>query len=347
MPASNNAPIPATPGRIAAVKRRARQLVGTSYTAQGEHLDPLNGPPPPFTGWSRDEIEAFHSPEMDAFRAGLPPADGGSIRDGVVGDLSTFYDLPPDECARRAVNWEAWSVDEWSSADRSTPDGLRQFYRTTASWSFDLLWYAYLQAEGYGEPMSVTVARFLRDRGVRSGVHLDFGSGVGATSQLFEAMGFETTLADVADGMLAFARFRLERRGSSATFLNLNHDELPTARFDAVTAFDVLAHVPDLDVSLDALWRSIKPGGWLFATFDVRPATAESAWHLYDEEWDLCAQVLEAGFTQRAGLGTVRCYQRLDQRTSARWRAAALYRNPVLRAARRGARSLEVRLRHR
>jgi len=346
MPATENAPTPTIPSRVSAAKRFVLDLIGPIYTAQGDHLDPTTAPPPTFDGWTAADAEAFLSAEMEAFRTGLRPPGGGEVRDGVVADLSAFYELTPEECVARALTWEEWSVEEWSTQDRSTPEGLRDFYRSTASWSFDLLWYAYLQSEGYGPPMSVAVVRFLADRGVRTGSHLDFGSGAGVTSQLFEELGFATTLADVADGLLAFARSRLERRSSGARFINLNEAELPVDEFDVVTAFDVLAHVPDLPATLGSLRGSIRPGGWLFATFDVRAVSAESAWHLYDDDWELCANVVEAGFLQRGRLGTIRCYQRVEPSAGTRVRARWVYRNPALLWLRRVARTAEFRRRN-
>lgn len=79
------------------------------------------------------------SPEMAAYRAGLGLSSQPDVRAAVVDDLSTYYLLDPQECVRRCVNWEAWSVEEWQSEDRSTPEGIRSFYNSTHSWSFDLL----------------------------------------------------------------------------------------------------------------------------------------------------------------------------------------------------------------
>ena len=44
---------------------------------------------------------------------------------------------------------------------------LASFYQTTQSWAFDLLWFAYLQAEGYGYPTSVLALRTMAARGPR------------------------------------------------------------------------------------------------------------------------------------------------------------------------------------
>ena len=332
-------------------KHLVRRLIGPTETAQGRHVDPADSAPVDRDGWAAETHELMASPEMAAFGDVLRPPGGGDIRAGVLQDLSGFYDLDEAECIRRALGWEELSVEEWQAKDRSSPDDLREFYRTTQSWGFDLLWYAYLQTAGHGIPMSVLVARFLETSDVRPGRHLDFGSGAGVTSQLFASLGYQVDLADVSDPLLELARYRLERRGTPAGYLNLNSDLLPTDAYDVVTAFDVLAHVPDLPATLGALRASMRPDGWLLATFDARPQAPESAWHLYDEEWELCWQTERAGFVQVDRIGTIRCYRPIDRTTPAGRLslvgAAVRHRTPVLLALRRAGRSAELRYRSR
>lgn len=331
------------------VRRQVRLLIGNTTSSQGRHLDPLETPLPDHRYWIEGTSRNGHESgtTMRLMSDALRPPGGGSAREGVLDDLSNHYGLTSDECLRACLDWEAWSIDEWNAADRSDEEGLRDFYRELTSWSFDLLWYAYLQAEGYEQPMPVVVADFLARHGQRGGVQLDFGSGVGVTSQVFDGLGWDTAAADVADGLLAFAEFRLQRRGARTRFINLNEEPL-SVRADAVTAFDVLAHVPDIDATVKELHDLIRPGGWLFATFDTRPeGDVAAAWHLYDEEWDMCWRTERVGFVQRATLGPIRCYQRVDPGTHrfAKARAAAVHANPALLAARRTARQLEQRVR--
>ena len=182
---------------------------------------------------------------------------------------STYSGLPVEECVERCRNWESWSVKEWSAADRSSKDGMTDFYRTTESRAFDLLWFAYLQAEGYGLPTSVLALQAIgaRDHGP---AHLDFGSGAGVTSQVF-ASGYETALADISTSLLDFARFRLSRRGQDARFIDLNDEQLAACGYDVITALDTLILIPDLAGVAAGLHAALRPGGWLITNFDVRP----------------------------------------------------------------------------
>jgi SAM-dependent methyltransferase len=192
---------------------------------------------------------------------------------------------------------------------------MTAFYQSTQSWAFDLLWYGYLQAEGVEYPVSVAMARTLPSLRGTAGRHLDFGSGVGTTSQFFSQLGYETELADISTSLLDFARFRLERRGQPARYLNLNHVTLEPGRYDVITAVDTLVHVPDLAATARMLHRALRPGGILFANFDVRPRTAENAWHLYDDDLPLRWTLQRIGFEPEESLdGMITRYRRVEPR---------------------------------
>ncbi|HEV2953850.1 MAG TPA: class I SAM-dependent methyltransferase [Candidatus Dormibacteraeota bacterium] len=310
---------------------------------QGSHLDP--GDPtveiPDPLNWSQGRREAFSSPAMETFRSVLRLEGHGDIRSAIVDDLATYHHLSIEDTVRRAVNWESWSVEEWQTERRDTEQGLVRFYQETQSWAFDLLWYAYLQAEGFHYPVSVAIAVCLGMDGGASGLtHLDFGSGAGVTAQFFGALGCESTMADISTSLLAFSRFRLERRGIAGTkFIDLNQEPLPTAAFDVITAIDTLAHVPDLKSAAANLHRALKPGGMLFANFDVRPPSAENAWHLYDDDLPLRWILHRTGFEQVTSLdGFSIQYRRVPPRGLAHLirglRDLVLLRSPLRRAYR-------------
>jgi SAM-dependent methyltransferase len=317
---------------------------------QGVHPDPADPATPPSDpqSWPTAQQEAFAGAEMEQFRACLRLPGIPDVRAAVLDDLSSYSGLPPEECVERSRNWESWSVEEWLAADRSGPDRLRSFYRTTESWAFDLLWYAYLQTEGYGYPASVMALRAIAAKG-NSRVHLDFGSGVGVTSQLFARAGYETTLADVSTSLLDFARHRLSRRGEAAQFIDLNDEKLDTGRYDVITALDTLAHVPDLADVVADLHGALRPGGRLVTNFDVRPPSPENAWHLYEDDLDLRATVHRAGFVPSGRFGDFVVYRRVDpteaaQRLRVRFDQLVLTSRPR-RAIRRQSRRLAAALR--
>jgi SAM-dependent methyltransferase len=248
---------------------------------------------------------------MELFRASLRLPGISDVRAAVLDDLSSYSGLPPRECVKRCRNWESWSVEEWLAADRSGAGGLTNFYQTTQSWAFDLLWYAYLQAEGYDYPASVLALRTISAQG-HGRAHLDFGSGAGVTSQLFARAGYQTTLADISTSLLDFARYRLSRRGEAARYIDLNDEKLETGRYDVITALDTLGHVPDLADVVASLHGALRPGGWLVTNFDVRPPSLENALHLYEDDLDLRAIVHRAGFVPSGRFGAYVAYRRRD-----------------------------------
>src|ERR1700689_3921531 len=135
----------------------AKLLPPPPVLRQGVHPDPADPATPPLDpqSWSKARQQAFASAEMELFRACLRRPEAPDVRAAVLDDLSSYSGLPPTECVERCLNWESWSVEEWLAADRSGTDRFTNFYRTTESWAFDLLWYAYMQAEGCGYPASV------------------------------------------------------------------------------------------------------------------------------------------------------------------------------------------------
>lgn len=326
--------------------------MSTTRLKSGSHPDPVDPgqPRPEPAHWSPRQQAAFSSSEMQAYRDALRTADLSDVRAAVLDDLSTYYKLSADECVRRCINWEEWSVEEWYQQARRTPEDLANFYHSTQSWSFDLLWYAYLQAEGYRYPVSVAIAQSVPRPGRPGGARLlDFGSGVGATSQLFQRLGYETHLADISTSLLQFARFRLERRGGTATYLDLNTTSPTPNTYDVITAIDTLVHVPDLPATARMLHAALRPGGLLFANFDVRPATKENAWHLYEDDLPLRFQLHRVGFEPEMNLdGMITRYRRVDPSGPAHavrgLRDTVLLRSPLRPAYRTARASMRRRL---
>jgi 2-polyprenyl-3-methyl-5-hydroxy-6-metoxy-1,4-benzoquinol methylase len=281
---------------------------------QGAHPDPCAPgytPPdllsaPPF--WR----EAVDSAEIEIYRRSISIEGQPDVRASILDDLSTYYKLDPEECVRRCVHWESWSVQEWQEKDRSSPEALREFYNSTQSWSFDLLWYAYLEAQCAVYPTPVIAARSLP--GPRRAPRvLDFGSGVGDTAQLLAALGYTVDPADVSRTLLTFARWRLDRRQQQAGYIDLNDHILPTNEYDVILAKDVLVHVPDFGETVRTLHAALKPGGMLLANLDTRAPSPENAWHLYGDDLPLRRTLQDVGFEQIGNLdGFLFLYRRAE-----------------------------------
>lgn len=157
---------------------------------------------------------------------------------GAMNDVETFYGTPPT----------------WSSREHDRPIERGRL----------LLQYAYQQATATAPAEPVIALDWLENRGV-GGRHLDLGSGVGLTTQLFVHRGWRSSLAEVSAPVLDFARFRLGRRDVDADMIDLSVDkELPRNRFEAITAFGALIHVGDVDSAAQVVCRALAPRGVLF-----------------------------------------------------------------------------------
>lgn len=101
---------------------------------------------------------------------------------------------------------------------------------------------------------------------------MDFGSGIGSLGLLFARHGIEATLAEVNPRLNDYARWRFDRRGLPAEFVDLRREALPEERFDLITAIDVFEHVPAPSATMTSLARALRPGGTIFLHVPVGPA---------------------------------------------------------------------------
>jgi len=239
-------------------------------------------------------------------------------------ELALYFGMSPDEARQRCLNWEQESVAEWEARDRSSPEGLRDFYHTTQSWIFDTVWYHAQQYHGGQPAESVMIAERLA--GIKSGRHLDFGSGPGSTSLFFSKLGWQVSLADISTTLLEFARWRFAHRNLPAEFYDLNQEELPTEAFDLVTACDVMVHVPDPAATLRQLHRALKPGGLLVFNVDARPKRErENQWHLYLHAYPVLRPVRGVGFERLPRLEFFHVYRKTERRSAPATAGVRLY----------------------
>lgn len=100
---------------------------------------------------------------------------------------------------------------------------------------------------------------------------LDVGAGFGSFVLLARARGFDAIGTEIAEYEIAFARRRLQRLrpGDSPeeVFLaeGIFNPALAPRRFDAITFWNVLEHVPDIKPMLDRAASLLAPGGAVYA----------------------------------------------------------------------------------
>lgn len=190
----------------------------------------------------------------------MAPATG-NLRSELTRELSEYCASPVPDIEARLADATVRFTEEWRSrvTDPSDERAVTSFYNESATELFDL---AQWHAEDSIHCRTLVCAEIASQRSGRT--CLDYGSGIGSDALAFAAAGFDVTLADVSSPLLAFARWRCERRGFSVKTIDLKREPLPSRRFDAVLCFDVLEHIHRPLRTLDRIHDAMTPGGLLF-----------------------------------------------------------------------------------
>jgi SAM-dependent methyltransferase len=176
-----------------------------------------------------------------------------------VRELTEYFGIRRVDALESCVTAGLEAKREWEAEPRHTVHDVEAFYRMTRSCLFENLWsHATAPAEN-----AANVALLAYAQQIGALEYLDFGGGVGSNAILFARAGFNVTVADISPPMLAFARWRLQRRGLSAQFIDLNRQSLPRNRYAFATAVDVLAHLYDPTVELQQLSEALVLNGVL------------------------------------------------------------------------------------
>lgn len=204
----------------------------------------------------------------------------GDVGQEVGLELAEFLGVPVDDVRARLADGTASFTNEWRARVRDPSDErtVTRFYNESTTEAFDL---ANWHATDSIHARSVICADIAAAR--RGQRYLDYGSGIGSDALVFASAGFEITLADVAEPLLAFAKWRCERRGIAVRTIDLKREQPRRQTFDAVVCFDVLEHVHRPLRMLDAISRSMSPGGLLFVHAPFGE-DAERPMHLVHED---------------------------------------------------------------
>jgi 2-polyprenyl-3-methyl-5-hydroxy-6-metoxy-1,4-benzoquinol methylase len=205
--------------------------------------------------------------------------DGYSdLTSSLLGELARY--LGDDEAAVRQRCRQAVATvrDSWKTTVRpESRTSVEAFYDESELYLYDLIWWHTLNDDD--SPLGYVLALdFARRHGCRT--YLDFGCGVASGGILFARNGFEVTNADISTSLLRFSEWRLRTRGLSPDLIDLKERELPEGRFDLVTAMDTFEHLTDPVDAVERLWRSLKPGGFLFARLNTKKNDDDHPQHI-------------------------------------------------------------------
>jgi SAM-dependent methyltransferase len=186
-----------------------------------------------------------------------PPLVAGQHRFDVVEDLVEFTSLPSERVheliGRRIENFRS----EWLQL----PASLRE-----DSW-FYLSSRTYLFANAVHFHDAPAVIEEIADLLPPTARVLDFGGGTGNLALALGARGFHVDYRELSAVQKDFARFRVQRHGLHEQIEILDSwADLPAGRYDAVCAFDVFEHLPDLAQVVRHLAASVAGSGVLIDT---------------------------------------------------------------------------------
>jgi 2-polyprenyl-3-methyl-5-hydroxy-6-metoxy-1,4-benzoquinol methylase len=187
----------------------------------------------------------------------------------LVGELTDYLGIPAGEVGRLGREAPERIEREWKEqVSPGSPDSIERFYDRAEVHLHELTWWHTLAEDD--SPLAYVVAlRFAEAHSCYD--YLDFGSGVGSAGILFARAGFSVCLADISSALLDFSRWRHQTRGLAVQHLDLKLRQLPSGAFDIVTAMDVFEHLVDPVAAVDELWRTLRPGGFLFGRFAATP----------------------------------------------------------------------------
>jgi SAM-dependent methyltransferase len=185
----------------------------------------------------------------------------GDILGELLEEAAAFLGISLEEARDRARDAGERFRAEWraTAPDPSDDRALTRFYNQSDTELFELInWHA-------SDPIHYRTI-ILRDfaAGFPGRELIDYGSGIGNDALVFGQAGFQVTLADISDPLLAFAAWRCRSRGLKVRTIDLKTSSPEPRTFDMAVCFDVLEHIPRPLTIVRQIRASLNDGG-LFA----------------------------------------------------------------------------------
>jgi SAM-dependent methyltransferase len=187
---------------------------------------------------------------------------GRTLEQTLAEEVALYFGKSVDEVVDFWYTSTERLTEEWLTQKPQNEVEITHYYNTNTTYIYELsYWHTLHMNLGLIENVR-SLQKALEAPGRK---YLDFGGGIGANSILFNAHGFDTTLADISSSLLDFARWRFERRQVKATIIDTKVERLPPEKFDFVTAVEVLEHVTNPVAVMQTIMNATKPGGIIVA----------------------------------------------------------------------------------
>lgn len=205
----------------------------------------------------------------------LEPFQSGTVAASLASPGQRLRAQPLEFLGTKGIGFAAeWSRDDVAvevpvlkdfrarAVDLEDREGLLNFYRSTASYIFELT-----AANHQVETLSnyIRAMDALRGEGVRT--VLDFGAGIGTFVLLCARSGMDCTYAELRSKTFAYGAWRTNMHPESAarvSFVEIEGDgAVPPGQWDALICTEVLEHVFEPEALLDRLLERVRHGGFL------------------------------------------------------------------------------------
>jgi SAM-dependent methyltransferase len=237
----------------------------------------------------------------EAWSAALLLSGQTDLRASLLAELAEYLHEPVPSVEARCRSAASDLAQAWRTNTPSTAAEIAQFYEQADAYLYDLTWWHALGADETALVQMEAVETALANHAKTS---LEFGCGIGSLSLVMAQHGLQVTLADVNPRLLDYARWRFDRRGLSARFLDLRLSSLPPTVFDSVIAIDVLEHLADPGAALKSLARTLRAKGILFVHFPPGPLPLYPM-HLWDSPDVLLEHLSDAELSVERAAGSI------------------------------------------
>ena len=256
--------------------------------------------------FSYEEFQRLEKLELDRYQAFwtealiLPPHK--DLYESLVSEIASYTGLKADEikvyCDNAVEDLAAlWRKGHVQPGD---PAALRAYYESKL-WIYELMAWHSLRLDN--TPLAYVMALEFAKKTNRT-KHLDFGSGVGSGTILFERHGIGSWACDISATLLNFGRFRLNNRmtafaGGSPMWAGVeNLWKHLKGQFDFITAMEVFEHLYDPIGMIDNLHDVLTPGGYLFIQLSSCHPDPERPQHIVTDPQPIFKRLDELGMVK-------------------------------------------------